>query len=124
MTYAHLVGGRDVLPFSFHCGKTHFLSPLHLFDFEGENGENFVCLEQFVQYQKAVFFGDDETARKILRSPCVREYQQLGSKVKGFNATTWSKEKYQVMVSGATFKFAQNRHLMKKLARTEGYTLA
>ena len=124
MTYAHTVRGRDVLPISFHCGKTFFLSPVHISEFKGENGENFVSLEQFIQYQKAVFFGDDGIARRLLRASCTKEFQQLGCKVKGFNADIWLKEKYHVMVAGATFKFAQNLRLAKKLARTSGYMLA
>jgi len=123
MTYAHTVQGRDILPVSFHCNRTHFLTPVHISDFKGEDGENFVSLEQFIQHYKAKFFGNNEIARKILQASCTREYQQLGCKVAGFDAESWKKEKYQVMVTGLTLKFAQNMRLAKKLARTAGYTL-
>ena len=125
MTSMHTVQGREVLPVSSRVtSKTFFLSPTHMFEFSGKDGETFVCLEQFIQYQKAKFFNDDEAADKILHASTVRDFQKLGSKVKEFNAEAWEKEKYSAMRGGISFKFSQNISMAKKLARTAGYYLA
>ena len=86
--------------------------------------DKYLCLEQYIQYKKARFFEDEETASKILQAKSIKAFQSLGSKIKGFNAEKWGKEKYSIMRSGICYKFAKDKDLKKKLARTGAYTLA
>lgn len=124
MTSQQLFEGKEVLPINGRSGKLFFLSPFHMFEFTGKDGQQFSCLEQHMEYSKAKFFEDDETAMKILQATTIKDFQRLGAKVKGFNAEKWTKQKYAIMQSGILHKFCTSLTLAKKLARTAGYTLA
>lgn len=68
----------------------------------------FFCSEQAFMWRKAVFFGDEEVARKILAvkfnpNAC----KQLGRQVKNYNDTEWKKVRYEVMVDVLKAKFEE-----------------
>ncbi|MGB4817632.1 MAG: NADAR family protein [Saprospiraceae bacterium] len=66
------------------------------------------CGEQYMMYQKAVLFGDKESAKQIM---CERDpawQKQLGRKVKGFDKAEWDKVKYDIVKKGLREKFFQN----------------
>lgn len=82
------------------------------------NGVKFVNSEQWMMYQKAKIFGDDETAQKILASTSPKEAKDLGRKVKNYNDTIWNGVRQIVVYEGLKAKFKQNPDLAKQLLDT------
>lgn len=71
-------------------------------------GKEFSNSEQAFMWEKAVFFEDKEIADAILENNNPSTVKALGKKVKGFNADTWMKKGYEVMVDVCFAKFQQN----------------
>ena len=88
------------------------------------NGVKFVNSEQWMMYQKAKIFGDDETAQKILASTSTKEVKDLGRKVKNYNDTIWNGVRQIVVYEGLKAKFEQNPDLAKQLLDTGDDILA
>lgn len=82
------------------------------------NGVKFVNSEQWMMYQKAKIFGDDETAQKILASTSPKEVKDFGRKVKNYNDTIWNGVRQIVVYEGLKAKFEQNPDLAKQLLDT------
>ncbi|BCO16270.1 NADAR family protein_gp217 [Bacillus phage vB_BceM_WH1] len=86
------------------------------------DGITFNCAEQYMMYQKALLFGDEEVAKKILTKSNPRDQKDLGRKVKGFVEETWNKHAKEIVYKGNYAKFTQNPELLKGLKAT-GQTL-
>lgn len=90
------------------------------FDYTSRYGNRetnrFFTTEHAFMYEKAMFFGDTATAKKILTVIHPREAKALGRKVKNFDTAKWDKERYAVMVAVNLEKFRQNPELFEKLA--------
>ena len=69
-------------------------------------------------WEKAVFFGDTETAALILKTPSPNQNKKLGRKVKNFNAEKWLRDGYEVMIAVNMAKFSQNSRLKAILLST------
>ena len=82
------------------------------------DGIKFVNSEQWMMYQKAKTFGDEETAKKILASTSPSEIKGLGRKVKNYNDTVWNGVRQIVVFEGLKAKFGQNEDLKKQLLAT------
>ncbi|XP_074596432.1 uncharacterized protein LOC141851586 [Brevipalpus obovatus] len=124
MAATMLISGEQVLPvISKKSRRSFFLSPGHLHEFISD-GDTFMSLEQYIQYQKVKYFEDFEAAQNILSASSVKEIQKFGFKVRGFNPDAWALVKFSMMRDGIFLKFSQNKNLAKKLARTSGYYLA
>jgi ribA/ribD-fused uncharacterized protein len=54
-------------------------------------------------------------AYKILETISPREIKNLGREIKNFNATTWNKEKFEIVKRGNYLKFKQNKNLKETL---------
>lgn len=54
------------------------------------NGLSFSSMEQYMMYQKAVCFKDEEIAEKILATTDVAIIKALGRQVKGYNDSYWN----------------------------------
>lgn len=87
------------------------------------NGKKFTCAEQFMMYKKAEFFGDEETAEKIMSTSDPKIQKALGRKVRGFNVDAWNENAKAFVYMGNYNKFTQNSNLLKKLFDTKGTTL-
>jgi ribA/ribD-fused uncharacterized protein len=89
------------------------------------NNINFNCSEQGVMYDKAILFGDNNVAQKILN--CNQSQQKLmknlGREVSGFNETTWRKNRVEIYKKHCKAKFSQNLHLKQALLNTTGKIL-
>ncbi|XP_074596437.1 protein irg-1-like [Brevipalpus obovatus] len=124
MAATMLISGEQVLPVtSKKSRKTFFLFPTHLHEFISDS-DTFICLEQYIQYQKAKYFEDFEAAQNILSASSVKEIQKFGSKIRGFNTDSWAVVKFSMVGDGIFLEFSQNKSLAKKLARTSGYYMA
>lgn len=97
-------------------------SQWHLKDFTVDN-ITFNCAEQYMMYQKALTFGDQQIAAAILREPKQAKQKALGRKVKNFNSEIWDEVSKQVVYDGNYAKFTQNPELLKQLLATKGTIL-
>lgn len=75
------------------------------------NGIEYNCSEQYMMYQKALVFDDQETAAKILRSDSPRQQKVFGREIKNYDQATWDAVKYNIVKEGCRAKFAQNPQL-------------
>ena len=70
-------------------------------------------------WRKAVYFGDAETARKIMRAKHPEEQKQLGRQVANFNMVAWKRMCLKIMKEALLCKFSQNPNLKEQLLKTE-----
>lgn len=76
----------------------------------GEEGPDTVAFrhsEQYYMYSKAIYFGDDEAARKILDADSATECKAAGRSVGGFSDKAWERHdlKIRVMEEALWWKF-------------------
>ena len=88
------------------------------------NGLSFSSMEQYMMYQKAVCFKDEEIAEKILATTDVAVIKALGRKVKGYNDGYWNGVRQLLVYEGLKEKYTQNENLKKLLLDTEDSILA
>ena len=69
---------------------------------------------------KAVLFGDEATAEKILQTSDPGTIKALGRQVKGFQESCWKKHREDIVYQNNVAKFLQNDHLLKALLETKG----
>ena len=79
---------------------------------------DFTTAEQFMMHQKAVLFGDSESAKSILATHDPRKQKALGQKVSNFSNSTWDENKADIAKTGNLAKFGQNKGLRRKLFQT------
>lgn len=76
--------------------------------------------EQYFMYEKAMAFGDEDIAMRILfEGSDPRQAKSLGRKVKNYNDEVWNKMRYQVMLYANMQKYLQNKDLQEKLLSEE-----
>jgi ribA/ribD-fused uncharacterized protein len=78
----------------------------------------YVTCEQYMMHQKALLFGDEETAELILKEKNPKEQKKLGRLVKGFDKSTWEKNCLAIVYEGNLAKFSQNPDLKKEMLST------
>ena len=78
-------------------------------------GLKFYTSEQCFMWSKAVFFQDQETAEKILKTTKPQEAKALGRQVMGYSDSSWAAVRYSVMLDAVLEKFKQNEDFKKKL---------
>ncbi len=82
------------------------------------NGREFVCAEQYMMFCKALLFGDQDVASRILASRSAREQKALGRQVHGFDESTWQMFREGIVFSGNLAKFTQNDDLRRQMVAT------
>ena len=100
-----------------------FLSNWYLSDFSAD-GIAFSSMEQYMMYKKAVCFGDQEIAARILETQDVSEIKALGRLVTGYDDNIWGGIRQVVVYEGLLEKFRQNDELKDKLLKTGNSVLA
>jgi ribA/ribD-fused uncharacterized protein len=88
-----------------------------------QDGIIFNCAEQYMMYQKAMLFGDKETADKILAAEHPSDQKKLGRLVRNYDQKIWDANKYKIVYNGNMLKFTQNPKLLATLLETENKTL-
>lgn len=78
----------------------------------------FSSMEQYMMYEKAILFHDQETAKKILQTDNVAVIKDLGRTVQNFDDTVWGQSREEIVYKGVFEKFRQNPELRKRLERT------
>ena len=109
----HIVFAGDLSPYS-NLHKSPFII----------NGQQFHSSEQWIQYQKALTFGDSYTANLILQSESLMECKCLSYKINGVNNEKWGNEGYEVCYDGIRERFSQNQPLLSLLKTTTPKILA
>ena len=82
------------------------------------DGTFYNCCEQYMMEQKALLFGDKETAKKIMKTSSPAEQKALGRSVKNFDRDIWDQHCMSIVIKGNYGKFAQPGMLRKDLMRT------
>jgi ribA/ribD-fused uncharacterized protein len=82
-------------------------------------GITFFNSEQAFMWEKAIYFGDMEIAKQIVKSPSPKIAKELGRSVKNFNAKMWSQVSYDIMIDVNFAKYSQNLILRDILISTE-----
>jgi ribA/ribD-fused uncharacterized protein len=82
------------------------------------HGIRFSSSEQGFMYGKALIFGDEKNAAKILEAATPREAKDLGKVTKGFTHKLWNPHKVEIMYENCYSKFKTNKKMRKKLLAT------
>lgn len=85
---------------------------------------NFSCCEQWMMYNKALFFNDLETAKLIMNTDEPKEHKKLGRIVKNYDDAKWLKVCNDIVYKGNYYKFTQNLELKEKLLKTGNKLIA
>ena len=88
------------------------------------DGQQYPTSEHYIQYSKAMLFGDSVTANAILKADTPYEVKRLSYQINGVNRDEWKERGYDICLRGITEKFKQNPHLMNMLKATNEFTLA
>ena len=99
------------------------LSQWHRAHFDVD-GQEFICAEQYMMHAKALLFGDERMAGKILEADKPFEHKRMGQNVQGFDEETWNAEREDIVLAGNRAKFGQNPGLARRLVATQGTILA
>ena len=83
----------------------------------------FNTAEQYIQYHKALFFGDIDTASRILQTESPYEVKQLSYQIKDVDHHGWQNEGFEICFEGIKAKLMQNESLLKMLKTTAPLTL-
>lgn len=75
----------------------------------------FTSTEQGFMYIKAITFGDNVAAQKILNTDDPNRCRKLGRQVKGYNDAEWAKIRYDVFYTLNWAKYTQDKKLQEKL---------
>lgn len=94
-----------------------YLSNWYLSDFEMD-GIKYTSMEQYMMYQKAMVFHDNETAQQILETSNVGKIKAFGRAVKEYDDCIWNGLRQIIVFQGLLEKFRQNDELKQKLLAT------
>lgn len=114
---------KRVISFHNPTEEYGFLSNWYLSDFCLE-GIRFSSMEQWMMYQKAKCFHDEEIAKKILETQDVAKIKDLGRQVSGYEDHVWNGVRQIIIYEGLIAKFSQNEELKQALLETKGAILA
>ena len=87
------------------------------------DGQKFPTSEHYIQYNKAMMFGDTYTANAILKTDTPYEVKKLSYQINGINKEEWHERGYDICLKGILEKFNQNPNLMSMLKATKGFVL-
>lgn len=86
-------------------------------------GTTFNCAEQQMMYCKALTFGDDNTATRIMKATSPAVQKALGRQVSNFDDAKWAAVREELVFQGLYEKYAQNPRLKQVLLATGNKTL-
>lgn len=87
------------------------------------DGITYATAEHYMMAHKAWLFGDEDTARRILRASHPKEAKDLGRKALGFDPATWEAARREIVRRGNQAKFSQHRDLADYLVTTRSRVL-
>lgn len=87
------------------------------------DGLVFPTAEHFMMHRKALLFGDEEIAARVLRARHPNEAKTLGREVRGYDDEVWAANRFDVVVAGNLAKFGQHALLCRYLLGTSDRVL-
>ena len=87
------------------------------------DGVSFATAEHYMMHHKALLFGDDETAQRVLKANTPGEAKALGRSVRGFDEAVWVRQRLEIVVAGNVAKFSQSNRLRSFLLSTHDRVL-
>jgi len=109
----------DICPFLTGPLSQWFPSPFH----DPSLSLDFANAEQYMMLHKALTFGDQEIAHKIMATDSPSKAKALGRRVKNYDDWVWSNKRYNVVLAGNVMKFSQNDYLKDILLVTKDIVL-
>jgi len=82
------------------------------------DGRVFASAEHYLMWRKAVLFGDEPMAERILAAPHPQVAKTLGGRVAGFEQAVWDEHRYPIVVAGNLAKFGRHPELRDYLLTT------
>lgn len=82
------------------------------------DGRVFPTAEHYMMWSKAMLFGDDSVALRVLEAGHPNKAKTLGRQVRGFDEDRWVAARYDIVVAGSVAKFGQNDDLRAYLLGT------
>ncbi|MEV4639369.1 NADAR family protein [Actinoplanes sp. NPDC049548] len=82
------------------------------------DGVRFSTAEHYMMWRKALLFGDEEAAARIVAASHPRQAKMLGRRVRGFDEQTWVAQRFEIVVDASVAKFGQSAELSEFLAGT------
>jgi len=79
----------------------------------------YTSCEQYMMYQKALLFSDNDMAPKILNEHNPGKIKKMGQQVRNFDQEVWDVAKYDIVVNGNYLKFTQDPRLRRVLCNIE-----
>ncbi len=79
--------------------------------------------EQAFMWEKALCFGDTETANQILETSNPRTAKDLGRLVKNYDEKIWETKRFDAMFNVCLAKFSQNKPRLETLLSTGNKTI-
>ena len=103
-------------------GELNALLNFHPAKFELD-GINYPTSEHYIQYTKAMVFGDKTAAANILSANTPVDSKSIGWKITSFDKSKWDENAKRLCYPGICEKFLQNKQLLDTLLRTKGHIL-
>lgn len=82
------------------------------------DGVRFATAEHYMMWRKALLFGDEESAVRIVAASHPRQAKMLGRRVRGFDERTWVDERRAIVRDASVAKFGQRPELRDFLLGT------
>mmetsp|Transcript_102933 Transcript_102933/g.295129 ORF Transcript_102933/g.295129 Transcript_102933/m.295129 type:complete len:259 (-) Transcript_102933:1479-2255(-) len=107
----------------FHS-QSHWGSQWHPSTFASPQGLAYSCAEQWMMHQKALLFGDEAAAERIMATDDPAQQKCTGKQVVGFDDGVWNANCREVAYFGNLLKFSQNADMRRQLLATGDQVLA
>jgi len=108
--------------FTFFWGNESPFSNWHKSDFVYKDIK-FCTSEQAMMWEKAMLFGDRETAEEILKTRNPKVQKQLGREVKNYVDEVWNAKREELVFNILVEKFLQNEKILSWLLKTGDTTI-
>ncbi len=102
---------------TFFCKADHPLSQWYPAEFV-VGDFSFNCAEQYMMFEKAMFFNDWGTAERIMQETEPKRQKERGREVTPFDETAWNNVCKGIVFKGNYAKFSQNPELLEQLLAT------
>lgn len=79
------------------------------------DGVTYTSAEQYMMHQKALLFGDTETAEEVMKTDSPKDQKALGRLVKNFVESKWKRHCFSIVYKANLAKFTQNEDMKKFL---------
>ncbi|MEU6356774.1 NADAR family protein [Streptomyces sp. NPDC047072] len=86
-------------------------------------GVSYATAEHWMMAGKARLFEDREAERRVLEAKSPAQAKKMGRLVRGFDETTWRRERFAIVVEGSVQKFAAHPDLREFLLDTKDRVL-